>query len=83
MMNYECILYGVKGLLFGLPISFVLCYLMYKAMNDGIEIKFMIPWASVIIVCVSVFLVVFASMLYSMSKIKKDNPIDALRNDNL
>jgi len=61
----------------------LLCYLMYKSMNQGIDIKFMMPWSSVIIVCISVFLIVFASMLYSMSKIKKDNPIDALRNDNL
>ena len=31
----------------------------------------------------SVFLVVFSTMMYSMSKIKKDNPIDALKNENL
>lgn len=83
MMNYECILYGVKGLLFGLPISFVLCYLMYKSLQEGWNASLMIPWGSVFIVVVSVFIIVFASMLYSMSKIKKDNPIDALRNDNL
>ena len=28
-------------------------------------------------------LVVFATMMYSMSKVKKDNPIDALKNENL
>lgn len=83
MMNYECILYGIKGLLIGLPISFALSYLMYKSLLAGWVISFIIPWASVIIVCISVFIIVFASMLYSLSKIKKDNPIEALRNDNL
>lgn len=83
MMNYECILYGVKGLLFGLPVSFVLCYLMYRSLRSGLETSFMIPWLSVVIVVISVFVIVFASMLYSMNKIKKDNPIEALRNDNL
>jgi putative ABC transport system permease protein len=28
-------------------------------------------------------LVVFATMIYSMRKIKRDNPIDALRNENI
>lgn len=83
MMNYECFLYGIKGLLYGLPISFALCYLMYHGMNEGLATKFSVPWLSVAIVCISVFLIIFTSMLYSMSKIKKDNPIDALRNDNL
>ena len=83
MMNYECILYGLKGLLFGLPVSFWLCYLMYRSVANAWDVSFTLPWVSIIIVCICVFIIVFASMLYSMSKIKKDNPIDALRNDNL
>ena len=31
----------------------------------------------------SVFLVVFATMLYATGKIKKDNPIDALKQETL
>ena len=31
----------------------------------------------------SVFLVVFATMLYARNRLKKDNPIDALKNENL
>jgi len=83
MMNYECILYGVKGLLFGLPIAFVLCYLMWRSMLNSMEMAFYVPWGSVLAVGISVFLVVFVSMLYSMGKMKKDNPIEALRNDNI
>lgn len=83
MMNFECLLYGVKSLLIGLPISFLLCYLMCRALQVGWNLTFSIPWSSVGIVVVSVFVVVFVSMLYSMRKIKKDNPIEALRNDNL
>jgi putative ABC transport system permease protein len=41
------------------------------------------PWGAVGIAVLSVFLVVFATMMYSMCKIKKDNPIDALKNENL
>ena len=31
----------------------------------------------------SVFLVVFVTMLYAMSKVRKENIIDALKNENL
>ena len=46
------------------------------------SVAFHLPWYSVVIAVGSVFLVVFATMLYSMNKIKRENPIDALKNEN-
>ena len=83
MMNFECLLYGFKGLLYGLPTSFAVTWLIYRAVNNGVRAVYHVPWYSVAIAVGSVFLVVFATMLYSMDKIKKDNPIDALKNENL
>lgn len=83
MMNYECLLYGAKALLFGLPTSFIITYLIYFFVSHGAEISFVLPWSAIGIAVFSVFAVVFATMMYSMGKIKKDNPIDALKNENL
>jgi len=83
MMNYECLLYGIKGLMYGIPVSIGVTYLIYRSIAEGLETKFFVPWYSMAITVGSVFIVVFSTMLYSMSKIKKDNPIDALRNENL
>lgn len=83
MTNFECLLYGFKGLLYGLPTSFAVTWLIYRAVNNGVRAAYHVPWYSVAIAVGSVFLVVFATMLYSMDKIKKDNPIDALKNENL
>ena len=83
MMNYECLLYGSKALLLGLPVSCGITYLMYRSINQAYETSFHLPWAAIGIAVMSVFLVVFATMMYSMSKVKKDNPIDALKNENL
>lgn len=83
MMNYECLLYGSKALLLGLPVSCGITYLIYRAVTTAYETSFRLPWAAIGIAVLSVFLVVFATMMYSMSKIKKDNPIDALKNENL
>ena len=56
---------------------------MYRSINQAYETSFRLPWAAVGIAVMSVFLVVFATMMYAMSKVKKDNPIDALKNENL
>ena len=83
MMNCECLLYGSKALLLGLPVSCGITYLIYRAITTAYETSFHLPWAAIGIAVLSVFLVVFATMMYSMSKVKKDNPIDALKNENL
>lgn len=83
MMNYECLLYGSKALLYGLPVSCGITYFIFLAIMEGYETTFRLPWGAIGIAVLSVFLVVFATMMYSMRKIKKDNPIDALKNENL
>lgn len=83
MMNYECLLYGSRALLFGLPASAGVTWLIYRAVNGGYETYYHLPWGAVGIAVLSVFLVVFATMMYAMSKTKKDNLIDVLKNENL
>ncbi len=83
MMTYESILYGLKGILYGIPVAIGVTYLIYMSMSNGIDFEFFIPWITVIISVGSVFLVVFATSIYAMDKIRKDNPIDALKNENI
>lgn len=83
MMNYECLLYGSRALLLGLPVSAGITWLIYRAVDGGYQTTYHLPWRAVGIAVLSVFLVVFATMMYSMSKIRRDNPIDALKNENL
>jgi putative ABC transport system permease protein len=83
MMNYECLMYGTKSLLWGLPASVAITYLIFRSVNAGYVTSFYIPWVSIVVAVFSVFAVVFATMLYSMNKLKDDNTIDALRNVNI
>ncbi|MBQ6670219.1 MAG: ABC transporter permease [Firmicutes bacterium] len=83
MMDYECVIYGVRSLLFGLPAALLMTYWIYNVTSSAIDRSFYVPWKGVIIAVASVFIVVFATMLYSTHRIRKDNPIDALRNENL
>lgn len=82
MMRFECALYGIRTLLFGIPISGILSWLIYKGLViGGADIDFEFPWSSMGISILGVFLVIFITMLYAVSKIKKENIIDALRDD--
>lgn len=83
MMNFECLLYGTRALLYGLPVAAGVTYLIYRSVSEGYETAFHLPWTAIGIAVLSVFAVVFATMMYSMSKVKKDNPIDTLKNENL
>lgn len=83
MMNYECILCGSKAILYGLPLAFIVTYSIYHVILSGVSIQFLIPWNGVITSVISVFLIVFLTMLYSMSKLRKENTIDALKNENI
>lgn len=56
---------------------------MFNIMSEGFNVGFYIPVQSIVVVVISIFIVVFASMIYTMKKIKKDNVIETLRNDNI
>ena len=83
MLSYECLIYGVRSLLFGLPVSIGITLLIHSIVTQWFQHSLYIPWHSILIAVGSVFLVVFTTMLYARSKLKKDNPIDALKNENL
>lgn len=83
MLNYECIFYGLKSLLYGIPASIFVTYFIYKSIMQGVDITFYLPVNNILISIFSVFIVVFISMMYSMRKIRNENILDALKNENL
>ena len=84
MMIFESILYGVKSLLFSLPGSLAMTYLVYLVASDsGYEMAFYVPWDKFIIAIASVFIIVTLSMVYSIKKVNKENTVETLRNENI
>ena len=82
MSNYECLLYGIKGLVYGIPVAVGITALIWQAAEMGYERSFYIPWYSIAIAAGSVFVVVFVTMLYATRKISRDNVVDVLKEDN-
>lgn len=83
MINYESIFYGMKSLLYGIPISIGIMFLIYQSMLYGFEYKFELPWISLLFVVIAIFVIVGSAMLYSGAKVKKENIIDALKQENI
>ena len=83
MMNYECMIYGFRSLLLGLPAAFAMTYVIYRITDISYDANFYVPVHSILIAVGSVFAVVFITMLYATHHIRRDNPIDALKNENL
>jgi putative ABC transport system permease protein len=83
MIHYESIFYGIKSLLFGLPISIVIMYLIHLAMMNTFSYDFTLPWMNIFYCFAAVLIIVSSSMLYSSVKIKKENIIDALKQESI
>ncbi|KAB3528837.1 ABC transporter permease [Alkaliphilus serpentinus] len=83
MINFESIFYGLKALLYGLPVSGFLSLLMHNSFGNLFEFEFVLPWKEIFICIAGVFIVVFVTMMYSSAKLKRENIIDALKEENL
>ncbi|MEF7440873.1 FtsX-like permease family protein [Paenibacillus lautus] len=83
MMNYESIFYGVKSLLIGLPVSFAVMILIYRSFANRFSYGFTVPWLSMLSVVVAVFVIVVSAIIFSSRKLKKENIIDALKQENI
>lgn len=83
MINYESIFYGVKALLYGLPISVLIMIGIHTSIGNTFEYGFNLPWMSILFVIVVIFLIVGSAMLYSISKIKNENIIESLKQENI
>ncbi len=81
MMVYECLLYGGKAVLWGLPISFLLSYGIFRVFASTFETDFVPPWGAALIAGACIFLTVFLSMFYAVTKLRRDNPIEAIRTE--
>lgn len=83
MIRYESLFYGIKALCYGLPLSFLAMVFFYSILRESFGFSFSVPWLNVLAAVVAVFLVVSLIMLYSSSKVRKANIIDALKEENL
>ncbi len=84
MLIFECLLFGIKSLLYALPVSIGLIFLIHKSVTNLVTFNnVLIPYKSILIVIVGVFAITGLCMWYATSKIKKENILETIRNENI
>ena len=84
MMRFECMFYGMRTLLYGVPLSVLMSFLIYQALVsvERMEgMRFSLPWGALAVSVMEVFGIVFLTMVYATGRIRKENIIDALRDE--
>lgn len=79
----ENIRYGVMALVWGLPVSLGLDYLMYKILGSSFDYGYTFRWYYYLAAALAVFAVIAIALLYAVDKIKKDNIIETLKRDDI
>ena len=84
MLLFECVLFGVKSLLYGIPVAILITILLHTSMNNIVSFdNLLIPYDSILLAIIGVFIIVMISMWYATRKIKKENILDAIREENI
>ncbi|MBW5467235.1 FtsX-like permease family protein [Brevibacillus formosus] len=83
MLRFEGFFYGMKSLIYGLPISLCVMFFIYKSLSRNFEFAFTLPWADLFIAGIGVFFIVGTSILYATRKHREQNIVESLKNENI
>lgn len=81
MIYLESFRYGARSLIFSIPVSVAIHFLMYKALANSFDYGFKLHIMPYLIAVVAVFLIIESALFYSIDRIKDDNIIDTLKTD--
>lgn len=81
MIVLEGLLYGIMGTIYGSIIGCGLSYVIYGGINGVRGLGYKIPWDAVAIAGAAALIIGYLSVLSPLSRIKKENLIEAIRED--
>lgn len=81
MLVFESLFYGLKALLYGLPIGLLVIALENRMTSGRFAMGFVLPVPYLVTAVAVLFVVVGVSMAYSFRKIRKENILDGLRTE--
>ncbi len=84
MLRFETIIVGLKSLLYAIPVSLGVVYLIHGSTGDIVNFSsIMIPWKAIIIAIFGVFAIIAITMTYATRKIKHENILESIREENI
>ncbi len=83
MLNYECLIYGIKSLVYGVPLGILMAGLIQMVLMQAdlqtVSIAWQIYPASVLLVWILVWL----TTVYARKRLRRHSLIEDLKNDNI
>lgn len=86
MVSLESLLYALKSLILGLPIGILGSYLIffiYDKTDFNHKTEYLFPGKAILISVLVVLVIIWGIMRFSIRKIRKQNIIETIRNDNI
>ena len=84
MIYFESLFFGLKSLLYALPVSAVIVYFIHLSISEVVVFdSIMLPFTQALYAIIGVFVIILVTMLYASRKIKKDNILEAIREENI
>jgi putative ABC transport system permease protein len=81
MIVLEGLLYGTVSAIYGSIIGCGISFFLYKAMGGFREFGWLVPWEAMTIAGIASLVLGYISVLSPLSRIKKENLIEAVRED--
>lgn len=83
MLFVECILLSAKSLLYGLPVALIGTVLIHLIATVEYSVAYHFPWEFMGIAVAVIFVITLICMFYIRRTRKKENVIEALKNENI
>lgn len=84
MLYMESLFVGLKALFIGIPLALIVIVLLHISFSGIISFEqILIPWKNIVVAIIAVFIIVLLTMMYASRKIKKENILEAIREENI
>ena len=83
MINLESIMYSTKALIMGIPLGLLGSYGIYKAFASGNDYGFIFPGKAIIIAVLVVYILVSTIMYFALRKMRNENIIETIKDENI
>ncbi len=84
MLKLETVIVGLKSLLYSIPFLTVIIIMLHLSVGEMVNFSsIIIPVKGIVIAVFGVFLIITITMLYATKKIKHENILDSIREENI
>ena len=83
MIMYETLFYGIKAVVYGVPLGILCMFIMNLIYGQSLSFAFHVSWRNILFIILGVFFMLMIAMWYAIAKIRKDNIVETIRNESI